>query len=68
MSLDFEKIVARAEFYRPQMSAFLRDMIAIPSESCEEEKVVQRIKPNEMGFRKPRPRSARTSIQRSRCR
>lgn len=44
MSLDFQKIVEKAEFYRPQISAFLRDMIAIPSESCEEEKVVQRIK------------------------
>ena len=44
MSLDFEKIVEKAEFYRPQISAFLRDMIAIPSESCDEEKVIQRIK------------------------
>jgi putative selenium metabolism hydrolase len=44
MSFDFAKIVAQAENYRPQISAFLRDMIAIPSESCEEEKVILRIK------------------------
>ena len=44
MAIDFEKVVARAEFYRPQISAFLRDMIAIPSESCDEEKVILRIK------------------------
>ena len=44
MSLDFEKIIEKAEFYRTQISAFLRDMIAIPSESCDEEKVIQRIK------------------------
>ena len=44
MSLDFSKIVAQAEKYRPQISAFLRDMIAIPSESCGEEKVILRIK------------------------
>jgi putative selenium metabolism hydrolase len=44
MSLDFAKIVEKAEFYRPQISAFLRDMIAIPSESCNEEKVILRIK------------------------
>ncbi len=44
MSLDFEKIVAQAEKYRPRISAFLRDMIAIPSESCGEEQVILRIK------------------------
>lgn len=44
MAIDFKKIVARAEFYKPQISAFLRDMVAIPSESCDEKKVVQRIK------------------------
>jgi putative selenium metabolism hydrolase len=44
MPLDFAQIVARAEQYRPQISAFLRDMIAIPSESCGEEKVILRIK------------------------
>lgn len=44
MPLDFAEIVAQAEKYRPQISAFLRDMIAIPSESCGEEKVILRIK------------------------
>ncbi len=44
MSLDFAKILARSENYRPQISAFLRDMIAIPSESCGEEQVILRIK------------------------
>jgi putative selenium metabolism hydrolase len=42
--LDFEKILAKAEEYKPEISAFLRDMIRIPSESCEEEKVILRIK------------------------
>ena len=33
-----------AEKYKPDMSRFLRDMIAIPSESCCEKKVILRIK------------------------
>lgn len=41
--LDFDKINALAEEYKPQMTAFLRDMVRIPSESCDEEKVVARI-------------------------
>ncbi|MFH2128748.1 MAG: YgeY family selenium metabolism-linked hydrolase [bacterium] len=44
MSLDFKAILEKAEAYKPQMSAFLRDMIAIPSESCDEERVIRRIK------------------------
>ena len=44
MSIDFQKVLDKSEDYQAQMSAFLRDMIAIPSESCEEEKVIQRIK------------------------
>ena len=44
MSIDFQKVLEKSEDYQAQMSAFLRDMIAIPSESCEEEKVIQRIK------------------------
>jgi len=44
MSLDFKTILQKAEAYKPQMSKFLRDMIAIPSESCNEEKVIRRIK------------------------
>ena len=43
MNVNFEAIKAAAEGYREDMSKFLRDMIAIPSESCEEEGVVKRI-------------------------
>ena len=42
--MDFEAIKRAAEGYRADMSRFLRDMIAIPSESCEEKGVVMRIK------------------------
>ena len=41
--MDFEAIKQAAAGYRQDMSRFLRDMIAIPSESCEEEGVVRRI-------------------------
>ncbi len=41
--MDFEIIKKAAEAYKDDMSKFLRDMIAIPSESCEEEGVVKRI-------------------------
>ena len=41
--MNFEAIKKAAEGYKPAMSKFLRDMIAIPSESCEEEGVVKRI-------------------------
>ena len=41
---DFVKINELAQKYKPDMTAFLRDMIAIPSESCDEKKVVLRIK------------------------
>lgn len=44
MNVDFSKILARAEYYKADMSKFLRDMIAIPSESCNEKAVIQRIK------------------------
>jgi putative selenium metabolism hydrolase len=44
MSIDFTAIREKAEFYKPQMTQFLRDMIAIPSESCQEKEVVLRIK------------------------
>jgi len=44
MKTDFEQILKQAEHYQADISKFLRDMIAIPSESCEEEKVVLRIK------------------------
>ncbi len=44
MSINFKEIVRRAEELKPQMSQFLRDMIAIPSESCQEKEVILRIK------------------------
>lgn len=42
--VDFAKILEKAQSYRAEMTQFLRDMIAIPSESCEEREVVLRIK------------------------
>ena len=39
-----DRIRERAEHYRDDISAFLRDMIRIPSESCEEGAVIARIK------------------------
>lgn len=44
MNLDYAKILEKADGYKADMSRFLRDMIAIPSESCEEKDVVLRIK------------------------
>jgi len=44
MSIDFKQVMAKAENCRPNITAFLRDMVAIPSESCQEEKIIQRIK------------------------
>ena len=43
MSIDFKSVLNRAEFYKPAISEFLRDMIAIPSESCQEKEVIRRI-------------------------
>lgn len=40
--MDFEAIKKAAQGYLPQMTKFLRDLIAIPSESCEEEGVIRR--------------------------
>ena len=42
--INAQEIYKLAEKYKPEMTKFLRDMIAIPSESCDEEKVVLRIK------------------------
>ncbi len=42
--ISFEQILAKAQSHEKEMSAFLRDMIAIPSESCDEKKVILRIK------------------------
>lgn len=44
MNIDYNKILEKAEYYKADMSKFLRDMIAIPSESCDEKDVVLRIK------------------------
>ena len=40
--MDYRKIKEAAQAYLPAMTKFLRDLIAIPSESCEEEGVVKR--------------------------
>ncbi len=42
--MDFAKINEQAKKYEKQMTKFLRDMVAIPSESCKEEGVIKRIK------------------------
>lgn len=41
--MDFKVIKKRAEKLEKQMTKFLRDLIAIPGESCGEEKVIKRI-------------------------
>ena len=40
--MDISKVKQAAQAYEPQMTKFLRDLIAIPSESCEEEGVIKR--------------------------
>ena len=42
--LDFKKIAEAAKKYEPDITKFLRDMIAIPSESCDEKRVALRVK------------------------
>lgn len=44
MAEAFTKVLEFAQKYQPEMTRFLRDMIAIPSESCQEEKVILRIR------------------------
>ncbi|MBU1145830.1 MAG: YgeY family selenium metabolism-linked hydrolase [Firmicutes bacterium] len=44
MKIDMSAILEKAKSYEKEMSAFLRDMVLIPSESSQEEKVVLRIK------------------------
>ncbi|WPC43551.1 YgeY family selenium metabolism-linked hydrolase [Clostridium sp. JS66] len=44
LDLNKQKILEMAEKYKTEISKFLRDMAAIPSESCGEEKVILRIK------------------------
>lgn len=43
-TIPFSDILALAKKYQPEMTRFLRDMIAIPSESCDEKLVVARIR------------------------
>lgn len=52
--MDFNLIKKAAENYQPQMVKFLRDLIAIPGESCTEKEVVKRIEQemNELQFDK----------------
>lgn len=40
--MEYTKIKEAAQAYLPAMTRFLRDLIAIPSESCDEEGVVKR--------------------------
>ncbi len=42
--IDFENVLALANTHKQDISTFLRDLLAIPSESTQEEKVVLRIK------------------------
>ena len=44
MKVPFEQVLEKAKSYKKDMVKFLRDMIRIPSESCEEKDVIQRIK------------------------
>jgi len=52
--MDYEGIKKAAQAYIPDMTKFLRDLIAIPSESCDEEGVVRRTieDMNKLGFDK----------------
>lgn len=43
-NIDYNLILEKAEAYKPEISRFLRDLLAIPSESCQEEQVILRIK------------------------
>ncbi|MGH4052044.1 MAG: YgeY family selenium metabolism-linked hydrolase [Clostridium sp.] len=44
MNVDFQKVLQKAEEYKGDISRFLRDIIAIPSESCNEARVIERIR------------------------
>jgi putative selenium metabolism hydrolase len=44
MTIDYQRVMKQAEMYRPDISRFLRDMVAIPSESSGEREVILRIK------------------------
>ena len=62
--MDFEAIKKAAQAYGPDMTRFLRDMIAIPSESCEEREVVACIKAEmEKTLLSPRPQYIAAMVQ-----
>ncbi|MCT4688404.1 YgeY family selenium metabolism-linked hydrolase [Vallitalea sp.] len=54
--MDFNEVKKKANEYEKQMTRFLRDLIAIPGESCREEKVIKRIEKEmkEVGFEEVR--------------
>ena len=43
MAMDYKRVLEKAEGYKPAISRFLRDLIALPSESCQEKEVIRRI-------------------------
>ncbi len=51
--IPFKLILEKANDYKEDMTRFLRDMVAIPSESCDEKRVIHRIKQEmeKVGFR-----------------
>jgi putative selenium metabolism hydrolase len=44
MTVEYARVLGRAEGYKPAISRFLRDLIALPSESCQEREVIRRIR------------------------
>jgi putative selenium metabolism hydrolase len=42
--IDAAVVVERAQFYEKEMIRFLRELVAIPSESCQEGRVIQHIR------------------------
>ena len=59
MATDYRPVSRKAESYKPAISRFLRDLIALPSESCQEKEVIRRIKTGDGdgGLRSGRGRS-----------
>ena len=43
MAADYKLVLREAEGLKPAISRFLRELIALPSESCQEEEVIRRI-------------------------
>lgn len=42
MNIDYQKVLRKAESFRPEIARFLRDLISIPSTSCNESGVIVR--------------------------